>query len=162
MKRVADCLYHQIIATGTKLTPPSTLPGLEKVDAVTYLDKHAEQVQKAQKIAVIGAGAVGVQMALDIKELFPEKEVTIIHSRQHVMNRFHTGLHDMIAARAEELGVKLVLGSRVKLPKQGYPTDGSLFNIELTDGRTVESDFAVSSYAVPKAGAQIYRHARCR
>ncbi|KUJ07593.1 FAD/NAD(P)-binding domain-containing protein [Mollisia scopiformis] len=132
-----------VIATGTKLTPPFSLPGSEKLDGVTYLKKHAEKVIRSSKIVVIGGGAVGVQAATDIKELYPEKSVTLVHSRKTVMNRFHTKLHDIIEERCNELGIELKLGSRVKLPHEGYPTDGSIFNVELEDGTAIPADFAL-------------------
>ncbi|KAG9573137.1 FAD/NAD(P)-binding domain-containing protein, partial [Aureobasidium melanogenum] len=94
-------------------------------------------------ITIIGGGAVGVQMATDIKEVYPEKSVTLVHSRMQLMNKFHPQLDRIIKERCEELGVKLKLGSRVKLPAKGYPTDGSTFNVELQDGSTISTDFAV-------------------
>lgn len=137
----------KVIATGTKLTPPSTLPGSEKADGVTYLREHAKKVADSSKIALIGGGAVGVQMATDIKELYPGKSVTLIHSRDRVMHKFHPELDRIIKERCTELGVNLKLGSRVKLPPQGYPTDGTEFNIELQDGTSVPADLAVGNYA---------------
>ncbi|KAI4810394.1 putative oxidoreductase [Aureobasidium sp. EXF-8845] len=134
---------YLVIATGTKLTPPSTLPSSDKADGVTYLREHAKKVEQSSNIAIIGGGAVGVQMATDIKEIYPEKSVTLIHSREQIMNKFKPGLDRIIKDRCEELGVQLKLGSRVNLPANGYPTDGSTFNIELQDGSTVSTDFAV-------------------
>ena len=91
-----------------------------------------------------GGGAVGVQMATDIKEIYPQKQVTLVHSRATVMNRFHPHLHTIIEERAKEINVQLVLGSRVKVPEAGFPMDGSKFDIELTDGRKLEGfDFAI-------------------
>ena len=119
------------------------MPGSEKLDGVNYLRKHAEQVVKSSEIVVIGGGAVGVQMATDIKELYPDKSVTLVHSRKTVMNRFHYKLHDIIEERCKELGIKLKLGSRVKVPKDGYPTDGSRFDVEFEDGSKIPADFAV-------------------
>jgi hypothetical protein len=133
----------QVIATGTKLTPPSTLPSSDKADGVTYLREHAKKVETSSNIAIIGGGAVGVQMATDIKEIYPEKAVTLIHSREQIMNKFHPQLDRIIKERCEELGVQLKLGSRVKLPAKGYPTDGSTFEVELQDGTSVSTDFAV-------------------
>ncbi|KAK4545935.1 hypothetical protein LTR36_002499 [Oleoguttula mirabilis] len=130
------------ITTGTKLTPPSSLPGSEKLDGVTYLHQHADKIKSSQRIVIIGAGAVGVQMATDVKEIYPEKSVTLIHSRKNVMSRFHPGLHEIIAERCKELGVELVLGSRVKLPSTGYPTDRSV-DVELMGGRKIPADFAI-------------------
>lgn len=134
---------YLVVATGTKLTAPSTLPGSEKLDGVTYLRKHAETVVARSNIVLIGAGAVGVQMAADIKELYPEKNVTLVHSRPQVMNRFHSGLDDIVKQRFQDLGIALKLGSRVKLPESGYPTDGSTFNVEFEDGTSIPADLAV-------------------
>lgn len=132
-----------VIATGTKLSPPSSMPGSEKLDGVTYLQKHAQTVIKSSQIAVIGGGAVGVQTATDIKELYPQKSVTLVHSRKNVMNKFDSRLHDLIAERCIELGINMKLGSRVKLPASGYTTDGSIFNVDFEDGSTIPADFAV-------------------
>ncbi|THX55883.1 putative oxidoreductase [Aureobasidium pullulans] len=134
---------YLIIATGTKLTPPSTLPSSDKADGVTYLREHAQKVEKSSKITIIGGGAVGVQMATDIKEIYPEKSVTLVHSRDRLMNKFHPQLDRIIKDRCSELGINLKLGSRVKLPAKGYPTDGSIFNVELQDGSSISTDFAV-------------------
>lgn len=95
-------------------------------------------------MVIIGGGAVGVQLATDAKELYPGKSITLVHSREKVMNRFHPKLHQLIEERCKTLDVDLVLGSRVKLPPQGYPTSGEEFEVELLDGRRIPSDFAVN------------------
>lgn len=134
----------QVLATGTKLSPPSSLPGSEKMDGIKYLKEHAARVVNSSQIVIIGGGAVGVQMATDIKQLYPTKDCTLVHSRDRVMHKYHHGLHELIAERCDQLGVKLRLGSRVKLPLQGYPLDGKTFQVELEDGSTLPADFAVS------------------
>lgn len=83
-------------------------------------------------------------MATDIKELYPGKVVTLVHSRDTLMHNFHRNLHDIIESRCRDLGVHLQLGSRVKVPPQGYPTDGSIFDVGLDNGKLVPADFAVS------------------
>lgn len=86
---------------------------------------------------------MGVQSATDIKEIYPDKNVTLIHSRERLMNKFHPKMDRIIKDRCAELGINLKLGSRVKLPPKGYPTDGSKFNVELQDGSSVRTDFAI-------------------
>lgn len=119
------------------------MPGTEKPDGVAYLQEHAQRVLASSTIVVIGGGAVGVQTATDIKELYPDKSVTLVHSRKTLMNKFHPKLHDIIEERCGDLGISMRLGSRVKLPLGGYPTDGSRFNVELEDGSSIPADFAV-------------------
>jgi NADH dehydrogenase FAD-containing subunit len=134
------------ITTGTKLSPPSTLPGADKLSGTAYLREHAARVEAAKKIVVIGGGAVGVQMATDIKQLFPSKSVTLVHSRPTLMSKFDARLHAIVAQRCEKLGVQTVLGrGRVKLPEEGYPTDGREFHVETQDGTRVRTDFAIVS-----------------
>lgn len=57
-------------------------------------------------MVIVGGGAVGVQMATDLKEIYPEKEVTLVHSRTELMPLYHETLSDLIKERFKELGVK--------------------------------------------------------
>lgn len=93
-------------------------------------------------------------MASDIKDYYPNKSVTLIHSRTQLMNRFHPKLHEMVAERLHELGVEVILNDRVKIPEGGFPSNGQTFDVELTSGRKVPADFVVSihflrSYSEP-------------
>ena len=110
---------------------------------MSYLDRHADKVSRSKGLVIIGGGAVGVQMATDAKEWYPEKDVVLVHSRMQVMNRFHPKLHEIVMERAKELDLDVQLGSRVVVPIDGFPNDGSTFDVELVDGRKIQSDFAV-------------------
>lgn len=78
----------------------------EKVPSVHYFQNYQNQVKKANSIVIIGGGAVGVQMACDLKEVYPQKEVTLIHSRERLMPLYHPQMNDIIQNRFKELGVK--------------------------------------------------------
>lgn len=134
---------------------------MDKQSGVAYLQNHAQNVGRSSKIVVIGGGAVGVQIATDIKELYPAKSVTLVHSRSRLMHNFHPNLNQIILDRCTELGVETKLESRVNLPvNRRYPIDGSVFNIELEDGSILEADFAVSSmhtYQLLTYGPKNYR-----
>ncbi|PWZ02014.1 FAD/NAD(P)-binding domain-containing protein [Testicularia cyperi] len=143
------------IATGTRLQEPWSLSptaaeGTEaKRQAVETLRRYQDAVKEARKIVIVGGGAVGVQVAFDIAELYandPSKSVTIVHSRPHLMNKFHSDLHDLISQRFADKGVKTVLGSRVKMPASGFPlfTPGQTFDIELLNGNKVEADLVLT------------------
>lgn len=145
---------YLVLVTGTKMVPPSAVPSTEKREGVSYLQQHAAQVEKASRIAIIGGGAVGVQMATDIKELYPDKSVILVHSRPTVMNRFHTDLDGLVQARFAELGVATKLGSRVVSPKASTAAaDGEVVQVVCQDGTQIPADLAiVCTGQTPQAG----------
>jgi apoptosis-inducing factor 2 len=136
---------YLVLVTGTQMVPPSAVPGTEKSEGVAYLQQHAAQVEAAQRIAIVGGGAVGVQMATDIKELYPSKQVTLVHSRPTVMNRFHTDLDAIVKARFAELDIETKLGSRVVSPKASTaaPADGTPLEVVSQDGSRLETDLVI-------------------
>lgn len=82
-------------------------------------------------------------MATDIGEIYPAKQVTLVHSRLQLLNRFHNDLHKIAKQRCEELRVKLELGDRAIVPEKGFPIDQGAFEIELHSGKRLAADFAV-------------------
>lgn len=140
-----------VVATGTRLAAPGTMPDDDKLPSTRYLQAHQAAIQAAQSIVVIGGGAVGVQMACDLKEIYgPAKTITLVHSRDHLMPFYHADLSALIKARFADLGVNLVTGSRVVIPPGGFPnTDNNNnkkpFTIHLQDGRTLTADLAIQA-----------------
>jgi NADH dehydrogenase FAD-containing subunit len=94
------------IATGTRLPSPGSMQHEDKPPSVAYFKTYQQGVLAAKKIVILGGGAVGVQMACDIKEVYPEKEVTVVQSRERVMPKFDPAMHQLVTQRFEELGVK--------------------------------------------------------
>ncbi|XMA09185.1 hypothetical protein WAI453_001976 [Rhynchosporium graminicola] len=62
-------------------SPPAKLLSTERSGAWAELKVLQERIKESMDIALVGAGAVGVQLATDIKSFYPEKKVTLIHSR---------------------------------------------------------------------------------
>ncbi|TKY88316.1 hypothetical protein EX895_002668 [Sporisorium graminicola] len=142
------------IATGTQLCQPWSLPSTHtdgvqaKKQAVETLRRYQDAVKEAQRIVIVGGGAVGVQVACDISELYPAatgKKVTLLHSRERVMNKFHPELHAIVAKRFAERGVSTHLGSRVVIPAGGFPSfaPGQTFDVELQNGTKVPADLVL-------------------
>lgn len=134
---------YVVVATGTRLSKPAAMEHDDKPSSVQYLQSHQADVKRSKSILIVGGGAVGVQMATDLKEFYPDKEVTVVQSRPRVMPNFHPRLHEIIQKRFDELGIKLITGSRVMIPTGGFPNDGSTFDVELTNGTTESTEFVV-------------------
>ncbi|KAL2815861.1 hypothetical protein BDW59DRAFT_153591 [Aspergillus cavernicola] len=131
---------YLVVATGTRLSEPAGMKDNDKLASVAYLQKHQADIKQAKSILIAGGGAVGVQMATDLKEYYPDKEITVVQSRPHLMPQYHPKLHELIKGRFDELGIKFITGSRVKVPSTGFPTT-TPFPVHLTDGTKLPSEF---------------------
>ncbi|KAK9774364.1 putative FAD/NAD(P)-binding domain-containing protein [Seiridium cardinale] len=132
---------YLVVASGTKLQAPGSMQDDEKSLSVKYFQEYQKRITAANSVIVVGGGAVGVQMVTDLKELYPEKEVTLVHSRNKLMPLYHEQLDGIIKERCQELGVKLVLGSRVVMPSGGL--DPNATSIELQNGTKLSADVIV-------------------
>ncbi|KAK3291907.1 uncharacterized protein B0H64DRAFT_366362 [Chaetomium fimeti] len=140
---------YLIVATGTHLSPPGTMPTDDKVSSVEFLRRYQKGVEAAREVVIVGGGAVGVQMACDVKEGFPGKRVVLVHSRERLMKGYHGKLSALVRGRFEELGVEVVSGSRAVVPEGGWPSvfggggDGEKVEVGLQDGRVVTGDLVI-------------------
>ncbi|KAK7033393.1 FAD/NAD(P)-binding domain-containing protein [Favolaschia claudopus] len=135
------CYDYLVMATGTGALPLELTTKQENVTSKLTLQ---ERIRIARDVVVVGGGAYGIQLAFDTKEVYPSKNVTLVHSREQLMPRFHPRLHSIVVDRAITLGVTVILGHRVKVPFGGFPNSGQPFGVELADGRCIPADVAVS------------------
>ena len=81
------------------------------------------------------------ELASDIAVTYGStKKVTLTHSRPQILSRFKLWMHEKAAARLEELGVDLVLGSRVDLSSVSEDRK----SLQLLDGQELKADLIVS------------------
>ncbi|EEB94847.1 hypothetical protein MPER_06276, partial [Moniliophthora perniciosa FA553] len=141
---------YLVLATGTGAGGPLT-PVDKKAGISTYRNLQ-EKAARAQNIVVVGGGAYGVQLATDTKTFGPtqDKHITIVHSRDRLMNRFGPGLHDIVMDRCKELGIDVVLNNRVVVPPTGFPEGQGSFDVQLSGGGSIKADLVyLCTGAVP-------------
>lgn len=132
---------YLIVATGAEVKEglPSRVNHTEKAEGILRLQEIQAGIKAAKSIVVVGGGAAGVEVATDAKDLYPEKNVTIVHSRDALMNRFGTSLQDEALEGMKRLGVEVILGERV------IEEDATAGTVTLRSGRVLECDKFVCS-----------------
>jgi hypothetical protein len=86
-----------------------------------------------------------IELAAEIKEHYPEKPVTLLHSRNRYLPRYKVSMDIMIYNILKKTGVKQVLGDRVILPPGGFPLEVNPIEIHTKGGKIIHGDLAVSS-----------------
>ncbi|OCB90569.1 FAD/NAD-binding domain-containing protein [Sanghuangporus baumii] len=89
--------------------------GGTKQEAMVWLKRCQDRIRAADSILCIGGGALGIQFATDIKSLYPEKQITLLHSRHRLLPRFEYDLHCEVLKTLEDLRIDLILGERLDL-----------------------------------------------
>ncbi len=135
-----------VIATGSMPVKPLWLKGadLKHVFVIpkdkVYLDQMKEKLAGLKKIAVIGAGFIGVELSDELNK--QGYEVTLIEKLPHILNlAFDEELSSRIHAMLEERGVKIITNKGIKAVKGNDKVEG----IELEDGQQLEMDAVILS-----------------
>jgi len=137
---------YLVIATGAKQAPPAKLVSSTKKEASDELRALQNAIREAKSIALVGGGAVGVQLAGDIKTFYPQKEkVVLVHSRETLLNSFESvRLHEYVLDKLGKLGVEVVLGERPDLGERKEGQRWSGRTLKFKGGREEEFDLVVS------------------
>lgn len=136
-----DCL---VIATGSAQPAPTRLIADNMADGIRELKGYQQRIEQAQKVAIVGGGAAGVELATDVRHKYPQKQVTLIHSRQQLLPRFGWKLHRHVAEALERMNIQVILGERPVLPTHaGLEVKQS--TLKFSSGEERSFDLVVSS-----------------
>lgn len=140
-----------LLATGAEprrlSIPGADLDGIHYLRTLADCDALRKGLEAKGKVAVIGAGWIGAEFAASARQC--GAEVTVIDPASVPLERvlggeigaFYRDVH-------REQGVELLLDTGV----EAFEGDGSVQRVKISDGRTIECDFAVVGIGVvPRA-----------
>ncbi|TYJ56630.1 hypothetical protein B9479_002722 [Cryptococcus floricola] len=109
-----------------------------------FMKLQHDKFEKAERILIVGGGALGIEYAGDLKYLWPDKKITLLHSRTRMMPRYDIELHLQVVEHLAKLGVEVVLGERVMTwPDEPEILDGKPKIVTTDKGRTFEADLVL-------------------
>jgi NADH dehydrogenase FAD-containing subunit len=147
---------HMIYALGSHLPDPLRTEARTKEQGVNWMRDIQARVKSSREVVLVGGGALGVEFSADIKSVYPDKKVTLIHSRKQLLPNFHEKVHEVALKRLHELGVDVVLGERLALT-QGCPMGSTV-----TDQVAVTDQTAVCTPGDAKGeGSQAHKEGIC-
>ncbi|EMD36055.1 hypothetical protein CERSUDRAFT_115968 [Gelatoporia subvermispora B] len=119
-----------------------------KAGGINWLSRFRDQVEHASSVLVVGGGALGIQYATDIAEVFPTKRVTLLHSRPRLLPKFDEQMHSEILSSLSALNVDTILGERLDLESVRTPktisVNGQLERVVRTEnGREIHASMVL-------------------
>ena len=116
-----------VVATGSNYAAPFKPKGAD-IDGLRAASRAAhEKLQAAKTVGIIGAGAVGVELAGEIAEAMPDKKITVITMDDKLFAAKPDSLGASLSKKLKASGVELILGKKVEgLTSMTEPHAGSV------------------------------------
>ncbi|TFK56637.1 FAD/NAD-P-binding domain-containing protein [Heliocybe sulcata] len=111
-----------ILASGSVWEGPLALPS-EREQYHAHVRSWRQKFIDAKHVVLAGGGSVGIEFAGELKDVYPNKKVTIVHSDQDLLNGIYPSKwRKNIGKRMRARGVDLVLNDYV----EGAPESGTI------------------------------------
>jgi apoptosis-inducing factor 2 len=153
--RVVTASGEEIAADYVVLATGSTYPFPAKTDLVVA--QHAqEQVRKthealsqADRVLLVGAGPVGIELAGEIREVWPEKSIVLLDAAGEILGGpYKPELKAELRRQLLDLRVELILGSPLRQQPVTEPGVLGTFTVTTEAGTEIEADTWFRCYGV--------------
>lgn len=117
-----------VIASGSRY--PS-LPLAKSSNASSLYDRETEltgynnKLQSASSVLIIGGGVVGVELAGEIAYAMPDKQITLAHNNEALLNGFKLKAQQKALVQLENLGVKVEFNVNYQKANERYEDQNS-------------------------------------
>ncbi|KAJ7780771.1 hypothetical protein DFH07DRAFT_793316 [Mycena maculata] len=127
-----------VIASGSVWEGPLVLPPTKSA-AVEHVREWRKNIKSANGVAIVGGGAVGAELAGEIRDIYPEKKITIIQRGDHLLvSRYPAKYRTDVDKRWNQRNIALVLNDEInEIPP--YPAGG----VTTRKGTIVEADLVI-------------------
>ena len=132
---------YLIIASGSSYAFPIKEENVFFAKRFKHLLEAYEKIKKSQKIAIVGGGIVGVELAAELATYYKNKEIFLVHSHSRLMERNNPKTGDYARNFLEKRGVKIIFNEKIiktnqkrLIGKSGktYPYDAVFFTVGIT------------------------------
>lgn len=135
-----------VLATGSSYSYPAK-PSSDSVDeAIADLRRTHEEVRRSASVLILGAGPVGLELAGEIKEVWPDKRVTVVDPAAELLPGFRpevvADLHGQLAAR----NIEVRLGVTLAASPATEPGQAGTFTVTTTAGEELVGDIWFRAY----------------
>lgn len=148
--------YDYLVAASGLRRPWPVVP--QSLTRPAYLKEAQANIDACKTaehgVVIIGGGAVGVEMAAELKLVEPNTKVTLIHSRDRLLSAepLPDEFKDAVAPLVREAGVELILGARVTstVPSSsnntvGTSTNTTTYTLTLSNNTTLTASHVLSA-----------------
>ncbi|MEV4129927.1 FAD-dependent oxidoreductase [Nocardia sp. NPDC049707] len=139
---------YLVLATGSTYAYPAK-PVSDSIDAARDdLHRTHKELLAADRVLILGAGPVGLELAGEIAETWPGKEVTIVDPNEQLLPGFRDELREDLSKQLAESGITLRLGTRLHVLPSTEAGKTETFTVTPTVGDPITADIWFRAHGV--------------
>jgi NADH dehydrogenase FAD-containing subunit len=140
---------YVVLATGSIYPFPAKSDAHDAADAIDNYRAAYDELTHANRVLLVGAGAVGIELAGEIVSKWPDKHVTILDVADDVLGgRFRADLRAELRKQLVEVGVELVLGEGLREFPPTAANEFATFTVTTNSGRDITADIWFQCFGV--------------
>ncbi|MEU5955827.1 FAD-dependent oxidoreductase [Streptomyces sp. NPDC047525] len=145
---------YVVLASGSDYPFPAKTDTDVTSEALEKLRTTHGELDRAERVLLVGAGPVGLELAGEIKAVWPQKHVTVVDPAQRLMPGFLPEVRDELHRQLDELGVDVRLGTALAEEPPTEPGETKTFTVGTTreGGGEVTADIWFRCYGVRVSG----------
>lgn len=139
---------YLVLASGSSYAYPAKPHADSAGEALDSLRRTHKELAGAERVLIAGAGPVGLELAGEIKEVWPLKHVTIVDPDDRLLRAFRPEMRDELHRQLDELRVRLRLDTDVTAPPKTEPGQAETFTVTTTGGEEIIADIWFRAHGV--------------
>jgi apoptosis-inducing factor 2 len=140
---------YVVLATGSSYAFPAKTDQIDTEKAQEQVRAAHRALGRADRVLLLGAGPVGIELAGEIRAVWPDKSIVLLDGRDDVLGGpFLPELRTELRAQLEEFKVALLLGSPLRQAPPTAPGELGSFTVSTEDGAEVGADIWFQCYGV--------------
>ena len=156
---------YLVISSGSGYNMPFKEEDIVIAARGEHLKKYHLALQKAKKVLIVGGGLVGVELAGEIADHYNDKEITIVHGREKLIERNPIEASSYAESFLKRNGVKIFFNEIVKRKegKHFISENGNKYSTDLAflcTGITPNYEFLKKHFSkfIGKQGIEVNGH----
>ncbi|MEV0096867.1 FAD-dependent oxidoreductase [Streptomyces sp. NPDC050738] len=137
---------YVVLASGSSYPYPAKPASDSTFEALADLRRTHKELLPAQRVLILGAGPVGLELAGEIKEVWPDKHVIIADPATELLPGFEPGLVKDLHSQLDARGIELLLATGLTAHPETEAGRFGTFTLATTAGSTVSADIWFRAY----------------
>ncbi|HEX4671593.1 MAG TPA: FAD-dependent oxidoreductase [Solirubrobacteraceae bacterium] len=140
---------YVVLATGSSYPYPAKTDTDDTATAISRYRQSHEELVRAGRVLIVGAGPTGLELAGEIDARWPEKQITILEPEQDILaGPYKQELRNEVRRQLEQRGVEFALGDALVGEPESPPATFGPLAVSTSAGRTIEADIWFRCYGL--------------